>query len=786
MLRLLLKLLLLHASVVSAAAPEKPAAPKNAYDYSEDFTPAPFFPWSNKVEVANEAILAQMRQHMSLEVKDESLPGVLRAQKALQAQVAGAKKYREQRVADAGGVISDALAEHVAFASLVDAMVNESVATRNMYGDTFHVHVVTAALGKSTGEAPHELNAHLHPPGGPPLRSRTARVVSDELRRQEEQLLADMQGEQEVFVSADGAPGRNLDVEVASQKRQGQGQGQGQGHEQGQQEPVVNAGGFGRGPIDTARIHHRLYGLCLVMPTGYWSYEWCSSTSLRQFHAEPTQQGGSAEPPQLRTNINSLGELSGTQVFRMDSQDDKSPVQRVVEHYSDGAVCMRGEEPVPRAATVTIQCCSNSMDEEMKHPPPAGVDSPTWYQIQTLIRSTNSPDNPMILHNPHDNTVQPAAVSPEREAHKAASAHLANFNGAHHPPHNTPHHSGTLLDAAASRKQGPKAAPGERYDHWGHLAAVVETSLCQYQVVACVPLLCPSWAQPASSAPQPTAAPEAKSGSESGPKHTENALETVLAELREQCLVRHEEWWAYEVCFKSGVRQFHMHQDLQKDAAGKVITRHSIQGEFSLGLAPHAAFTNKQTMEAAMTGDPHSHDIEPVAPAGLPSSVLQKAYSPRSLILTFEGGTPCDIENTQRSSVVEVSCGPGGNDVIAEIVEDRTCHYHIKVHSRRLCELEQFKRPVQKTSVLEFVREDQQDTHRFLIQERAGVEIAVSHGKRMREELFRMQQHHHQQQRQQQQQQQLKQQQQQQQEQEQEHQQQPKRQQEKQQHLHVQ
>jgi len=743
MLRLLVTLLLLHATAVGATAPEKPAPAKNVYDYTEEFKPAPFFPWNNNVEAANEVILAQMRQQMRLEVKDESLPGVLRAQKALQGQVAGAKRYRKQRVAEAGGIVSDALTEHVAYANLVNTMFNKSAGIRNMYGDTFYVHVVSGELGTAPGEVENELN-----PNTPMLRTSAAQIVFDELRRQEERLLADMQEEQEVFVSVDGTPSRRSETGGAFAGRAHAPGGQGPGQRHGNHEPVLNTGGIGRGPVDTARIHHRLYGLCLIMPTGYWSYEWCYSSSLRQFHMEPTApHSGSTGPSHLRTNIHPLGELSGTQIFRLNSHDDNSPVQRIIEHYTDGAVCMKGDEAVPRAATVTIQCCSDSMEEEMKHPPPSGVDSATWHQIQALIRSSSSPDDPMILHNPRDTQVQPAAVSSEAHAHKASNAHLANFNGAHHPPHNTPHHSGTLLDAAATRKQGPKAAPGERYDHWGHLAAVVETSLCQYQVVACVPLLCPSWAQP-TSAPQPKTAPEVKAGSENETKH---ALETIMAELREQCMVRHEEWWAYEVCFKSGVRQFHMHQDLQKDSAGKATTRYFIQGEFSLGLAPHAVFSSKQTMEAAMTGDPHSQDIEHISLTGMPTSVLQKAYSPRALMLTFEGGTPCDIENTQRSSLVEVSCGPGGNDAIAEIVEDRTCHYHIKVHSRRLCDLEQFKRPLQKTSLLEFVREDQEDAHRFLIQERAGVEIAVAHGERMREELSRMQHHQHQHQMQQQQ-----------------------------------
>jgi hypothetical protein len=69
--------------------------------------------------------------------------------------------------------------------------------------------------------------------------------------------------------------------------------------------------------------------------------------------------------------------------------------------------------------------------------------------------------------------------------------------------------------------------------------------------------------------------------------------------------------------------------------------------------------------------------------AGLPTNILIKDTGPKSLKLEFEGGTPCDLEEVNRSTTVEISCG--AKDTIIDIIEDRTCHYYFKVQTPSLC-----------------------------------------------------------------------------------------------------
>ena len=734
--------------LVTFAGKNSPSG-KNMYDYSDEFIPAPFYPWNNDIERANEDILSQLRAKMVLEIKDEILPDVLRAQKDLQKQVAEAKALREQS-SSSRTKASEILADRVKYANLVNTMVNESILMRNVLGDVFQVHVVYDSASSAT----HKDNLARTKEFAPHKLTHVARAVAEDLRKQELRLHEDEHDGNTIPASTFASVSANGETEgiAANMKSTAE-------ELDINPDTIVDNENYSEPdikPLDMSRIHGYLSGLCLTLPTGYWTYEWCYANSLKQYHAEPTQPvpatSAGQDIPYVQTNINALGYFRGSQAINDDESNRFTHVERLIEHYDGGPTCSAGEQHVPRQATVTVQCCSIPMEEEMKRAPPTGMNQQMWYQIQAIIRSHNAPENPMVIHNPHDSTVQPIAISPEFEAHKPGHEHLANFNGAHHPPHHSPHHQRSFLDRQSDLMNSEqKGTYGERYDHWGHFAAIAETSLCQYQVVACIPLLCPPEHQPFTDASAATGAQArgvgtvttSKKSSRKQRKQQQEAredkrkkvldLEDVVQELTEQCMLHIDDWWQYEVCFKSGIRQFHMHQEMQKDATGKISTRFFVQGEFSLGLAPTAVYQSREALQAALVGDSALQSQQAIS-AGLPNALLEKAYRPRALVFTFEGGSPCDIENVKRSSMVEVTCSPSGRDAIASVVEDRTCHYFIAIHSAKLCQLEEFRRPMQKTSLLEFVRQDEAEVHRFFLQERLGVEAAVAHAERIRQQ----------------------------------------------------
>jgi hypothetical protein len=72
---------------------------------------------------------------------------------------------------------------------------------------------------------------------------------------------------------------------------------------------------------------------------------------------------------------------------------------------------------------------------------------------------------------------------------------------------------------------------------------------------------------------------------------------------------------------------------------------------------------------------------------GLYSPILHgREQLPKSLAIEFTGGTPCDIVNLTRSTTVYIYCGHSNG--IIDIVEEKTCHYNIKVHSNLVCSYE--------------------------------------------------------------------------------------------------
>ena len=113
------------------------------------------------------------------------------------------------------------------------------------------------------------------------------------------------------------------------------------------------------------------------------------------------------------------------------------------------------------------------------------------------------------------------------------------------------------------------------------LAAIRETSVCNYTLTVCTPLLCDATADPAAAAAaaaaggvapltgaagksvafvNPIQGQRASRSSHPYPLYTRTAKSPVLRllePLSQFCLTRHEGYWSYEFCYKRGVRQFH-------------------------------------------------------------------------------------------------------------------------------------------------------------------------------------------------------------------------------------
>jgi hypothetical protein len=250
----------------------------------------------------------------------------------------------------------------------------------------------------------------------------------------------------------------------------------------------------------------------------------------------------------------------------------------------------------------------------------------------------------------------------------------------------------------------------------------------------------------------------------SQPATDENwSLTQVLNSIINLCLVRQEEWWTYELCFKHGVRQFHLQAETtqtpstKKGGQATITQQMVVTAEFSLGNAPAGMFGSEEdlmtlvsggdrrkmmarvsnseeseatgtTADASANAGAHAtprahitegeHLVDTVAknyhygdPAmGMAVSLLQRSYRPRVLTLTFSNGTPCDIETLNRSIDVRLTCGD--SDQILSITEDHTCHYVMSVQSKQLCNAEGFRTPKRRVVPVEFVPRNQKEDFR--------------------------------------------------------------------------
>lgn len=183
------------------------------------------------------------------------------------------------------------------------------------------------------------------------------------------------------------------------------------------------------------------------------------------------------------------------------------------------------------------------------------------------------------------------------------------------------------------------------------LQSLKESELCTYEINVCTPLVCPSL--------KPT------------PTQNRFSVHSLLKPLETVCMQKHEGWWTYEFCYRSQIRQLHLHTSTSKK--GKRETK--IQSQFIMGVfagSKHAAIGEVETKESIR------RSIE---------STERKAF-----LQKYTEGHDCGITGAKRSTDVYFICK--GKDTLNELIsieEDRTCHYNIIVNTPLLCSHPLFK-----------------------------------------------------------------------------------------------
>ena len=100
-----------------------------------------------------------------------------------------------------------------------------------------------------------------------------------------------------------------------------------------------------------------------------------------------------------------------------------------------------------------------------------------------------------------------------------------------------------------------------------YIDSIVETQICQYDIAVCVPSMC--YHLPVQSADDVVTKANSKRRTPSIVDkkrklndalkviEEETSLVKVVEALSKNCLYRQNDWWTYEVCFGTGIRQFH-------------------------------------------------------------------------------------------------------------------------------------------------------------------------------------------------------------------------------------
>jgi len=379
---------------------------------------------------------------------------------------------------------------------------------------------------------------------------------------------------------------------------------------------------------DEEKLAARFEGICSVLPIEYWNYEWCHRREFSQFHLE--QEGRRI----IKAPDWSLGKYVRTVVVRDRSAESSSS---------------SSSSPAPSDGKEL------TMDDKNANNAP-------------IIKIVDYFQGGQICH--------------ENNQLRSVEVHVQCCDG-EGIPNAIPSEAYTSFDQTHS--SFPLAV----------LNRITEPELCAYQATVCSPLLC---LKPKTSVNQDT-------------KSRHPRFSDVMKQINTTCLAKQEEWWTYELCFNKGVRQVRFNLEQAVTAEGNVVQKQVLANQYILGLPNFPIYQDEEAL-VAMTQDKvfttaptssskeeggaeedlYSKEREMVRSFGLVSPLFRQSsnahHKPNHLALEFSDGTACDLQQLNRSIVIEMYCGV--NNVILQIREDSTCRYRMKVELTALCALPGF------------------------------------------------------------------------------------------------
>ena len=124
------------------------------------------------------------------------------------------------------------------------------------------------------------------------------------------------------------------------------------------------------------------------------------------------------------------------------------------------------------------------------------------------------------------------------------------------------------------------------------LMKVEEGMLCNYKATACSSLLCTHNDDDDNNSNN-----DGSSGKDMKSKAGGRfSLINVMNAINNTCLHKLEEWWTYELCFGSGIRQ--VHYELQQSRIGnQFVQKQEAVNQYSLGHAPMVVFKSEELLQ---------------------------------------------------------------------------------------------------------------------------------------------------------------------------------------------
>ena len=408
----------------------------------------------------------------------------------------------------------------------------------------------------------------------------------------------------------------------------------------------------------TSILKHNFKNICTQLHKGWWSYEWCFSTRISQFHIEM-----SATNELTLSQVTKLGFYQERMFIRKDNLEKR--------RKEDQERKAKGQETKASKARL-------ARDEIMLQ----YIDDETELGIVTdSYKSGDKCDD----GQPRETDVEYRCCS------------LKNMNK---------FHSGVLHNGKPSRS------------NIASIISIQEPEICKYHILLCTPLMCNGLAELYEDGLYAAPLPRKNTKFADDTSIEDEAVRDVLARiLTKVCLISGgNEWWAYEFCYGKHVRQFH-EEAVMDPVTG--VTKKAATAEFMLGKYSSALdeFDDDLELDYVVNATDEGSLIGMDSSGGGVSSSKDKKAGNNNKKNTNRGngayfsqeytdGTVCENDETLkektggiiRSTTVRYFCGP--RKELASVNEDSTCHYELDVTLPELCQHPLFRAPVMKKRVV--------------------------------------------------------------------------------------